>query len=443
MSRRAVVIGGSIAGFLASHVLSKYFEEVILIEKDRYTDDNTIRNGVPQANHVHLLLVKGREILEEFFPNLEDELIKKGANKIDFLKDSRYRLPTGWAPRFDSGIITFTCTRMLLENTIREQIQKNSKIKIRQEEQVTSYVLRDKNKLSLKTKEAKEINADLIVDCTGRNTKTPSWLEEIGYSKPRETKIDSFVGYATRRFIPSSPSSKTSKTKRDWKMLAIFNNPTSNPRTGVIYPIEDGKWLVGLYGIGKNYPPTDEEGFLEFTQNLESTELYDALKDATPDSEIYGYRVQGSRKYHYEEMSKWPENFIVLGDAVSVFNPYYGQGITSAALAAKTLDDMLKESKKEKDFTKKFQKKIAKTISLPWVLGTSEDMRWPTTIGKRPNAITRMVQNHAQRVLLLAPKSTLATKSFLQMMHMKKPPTILFHPLLLIQVIAESLGKRN
>lgn len=142
-------------------------------------------------------------------------------------------------------------------------------------------------------------------------------------------------------------------------------------------------------------------------------------------------------------MSKWPENFIVLGDAVSVFNPYYGQGITSAALAAKTLDDMLKEGKKERDFARKFQKKLAKTISLPWVLGTSEDMRWPTTIGKRPNVITRMIQNHAQRVLLLAPKSTLATKSFLQMMHMKKPPTILFHPLLLIQLIADSLGKRN
>ena len=249
---------------------------------------------------------------------------------------------------------------MLLENTIKEQIQKNSKIKIRQGEQVTSFVPKGKNKLSLKTKEEKEIDADIVVDCTGRNTKTPSWREEIGYSKPKETKIDSFVGYATRRFIPSSHSSKTTKNKIDWKMLAILNNPTSNPRTGVIYPIEDGKWLVGLYGIGKNYPPTDENGFLEFTQNLESTELYDALKDATPDSEIYGYRVQGSRKYHYEEMSKWPENFIVLGDAVSVFNPYYGQGITSAALAAKTLDDMLEESKVEKEFARKFQKKTCK-----------------------------------------------------------------------------------
>ncbi|MDH3279320.1 MAG: hypothetical protein OEM17_04035 [Nitrosopumilus sp.] len=436
MLGKAVVIGGSIAGLLAARVLSDHFEEIILIEKDNYIEDDKARNGVPQANHVHILLVKGKEILQEFFPELEEDLVKKGANNIDFLKDSRYRLPSGWAPKFSSGIITFACTRTLLENTIRHQIQKISKIRIEKGKHITSLVLEKSNKVGLKTKDGKEIQGDLIVDCTGRNTKTPSWLDDIGFLKPVETKIDSFVRYATRRYIPS-------KNDRKWKMLVILNKPTTNPRIGGIYPIEDGKWLVGLCAIGKNYPPTDEKGFLEFTKNLESRELYDALKDATPDSEIHGYQIQGSRKYHYEKMLRWPENFIVLGDAVSVFNPYYGQGITSAALGAKALDEMLKNDKMEKGFTKKFQKRLAKTISLPWILGTSEDMRWPTTIGKKPNAITRLVQNHAQKVLLLAPKSTLATKSFLHMMHMIKSPVIIFHPIILLQLIANFIWKKN
>ncbi len=323
-----------------------------------------------------------------------------------------------------------------MENTIRHQVEKISNIKIEQRTQITSLILEKSNKISLNTKENNHIHGSLIVDCTGRNTKTPLWLENIGFHKPRETKIDSFVGYATRRYTPPN-------NNRDWKMLAVLNNPITNPRTGVIYPIEDNKWLVGLYGIGRNYPPTDEKGFLEFTKNLESKELYDALKDATPDSEIHGYRIQGSRKYHYEEMSQWPENFIVLGDAVSVFNPYYGQGITSAALGAKVLDEMLKNSKIEKGFSQKFQKKLAKAVSLPWILGTSEDMRWPTTLGQRSNIITRMVQSHAQKVLLLAPKSTFATKSFLQMMHMVKSPTIIFHPIILLQLILNFIRKRE
>ena len=436
MLGKAIVVGGSISGLLTARVLSDHFEEVIVIERDNYNDNYKVRNGTPQANHIHILLVKGKEILLNFFPELENDLLKKGANKIDFLNDSRYRLPSGWAPKFNSGIITFTCTRTLLENTIRNQIQKISKIKIEEGKQITSFVEEKPNKIILKTKENEEIQGELIVDCTGRNTKTPTWLEDIGFSKPKETKIDSFVRYSTRRYIPP-------KRNRNWKMLVILNKPTTNPRIGGIYPIENGKWLVGLYSIGKNYPSTNEKEFLEFTKHLESLELYDALKDAIPDSEIYGYQVQGSRMYHYEKMERWPENFIVLGDAVSIFNPYYGQGITSAALGVKVLDDMLKDNKMKNDFTKKFQKRLAKTVSLPWILGTSEDLRWPTTLGKKPNIITRWVQNHAQKVLLLSPKSTLAAKSFQQMMHMIRSPSILFHPVILLQLVTNFVWKKD
>ncbi len=437
MPKKAIVVGGSITGLLAAHVLSNHFDEVVLIEKDICEEDcDTVRNGTPQANHVHVLLVKGREIIQKFFPELEDDIVKKGATLIDFLNDSRYRLPSGWAPKFSSGIITYACTRSLLENTIRCHVQKNSKIQLVYGKQIKSFASNGSNRISLNTTDNETLDGDLIVDCTGRNTKTPSWLEDVGYLKPAETKVDSFVGYATRRYIPP-------KNKRTWKMLVILNKPITNPRTGVIYPIEDGKWLVGLYGIGKNYPPTDEQGFLEFTKNLENNDLYDALKDATPDSEIQGYKVQGSRKYHYEDMKRWPENFIVLGDAVAVFNPFYGQGMTSSALGAEVLGDMLKHGKMEKGFTRKFQKRLAKAISLPWILGTSEDMRWPTTVGKRPDMITRMVQDHAQRVLLLGPKSSLATKSFLQMTHMVKSPAIIFHPLILLQLIVNSIWKKD
>jgi len=436
MLKKAVVMGGSIAGLLAARVLSDYFENVTIIERDDYAENHKVRNGIPQANHIHLLLAKGKKIFQEFFPELEQDLMENGANKIDFLNDSKYLLPSGWAQRFDSGIITFTCTRTLLENTIRQQIQKIPKIKIEKKIHITSLISEKLNNVGLQTSDGKKIHADLIVDCTGRNTKTPSWLEDVGYLKPAETKVDSFVGYATRRYIPP-------KNNRTWKMLVILNKPITNPRTGVIYPIEDGKWLVGLYGIGKNYPPTDEQGFLEFTKNLENNDLYDALKDATPDSEIHGYKVQGSRKYHYEDMKRWPENFIVLGDAVAVFNPFYGQGMTSSALGAEVLGDMLKHGKMEKGFTRKFQKRLAKAISLPWILGTSEDMRWPTTVGKRPDMITRMVQDHAQRVLLLGPKSSLATKSFLQMTHMIKSPVVLFHPLILLQLVVNSIWKKD
>lgn len=60
MLRKAVVIGGSVAGLLTAYVLSKHFQEVIIVEKDNFAGNDTVRSGTPQANHIHLLLGKGR-----------------------------------------------------------------------------------------------------------------------------------------------------------------------------------------------------------------------------------------------------------------------------------------------------------------------------------------------------------------------------------------------
>lgn len=71
--RHAVVLGGSLAGLMAARVLADHFDEVTLIERDAYSETTESRRGIPQANHVHGLLVRGRHILEELFPPLRME----------------------------------------------------------------------------------------------------------------------------------------------------------------------------------------------------------------------------------------------------------------------------------------------------------------------------------------------------------------------------------
>jgi len=166
---------------------------------------------------------------------------------------------------------------------------------------------------------------------------------------------------------------------------------------------------------------------------LAGNEIYEAIKYADPVSQIYGYRENGSRQVHYEKMKNGP-----------AFNPSYGQGITTAAIGAtilnKTLRDFRRkqESKPTKDligFAKEFQKRIAKVNSFPWLLGTSEDLRWPTTDGQSPNLFTRLIQKYSNHVMLLGPKSHIATKSFFEMMHMVKSPLVLFHPKIILDMI--------
>src|SRR5690242_9937401 len=96
---QAIVIGGGIAGLLATHILTDFFDQVTLVERDRYPEEPTFRSGVPQGRHVHSLLTRGVQYLEEFFPGFTEKLVARGAQPADFIKDFRVRVAAGWLPR--------------------------------------------------------------------------------------------------------------------------------------------------------------------------------------------------------------------------------------------------------------------------------------------------------------------------------------------------------
>jgi hypothetical protein len=149
----------------------------------------------------------------------------------------------------------------------------------------------------------------------------------LGFERPPETKVNSYIGYATRQFRPTPKNNHA-----NWKVMIILTQPPDNPRMGIIYPVEKDLWWVGILGIGKTYPPTIEEGFLDFARKLAGNEIYDAIKYADPVSQIYGYRENGSRQVHYEKMKNGPENFIDLEIQFPHLTLFTGKGLPQQPL---------------------------------------------------------------------------------------------------------------
>ncbi|MFO1119378.1 MAG: hypothetical protein U1E38_04420 [Rhodospirillales bacterium] len=118
----AVVIGGSIAGLLASRVLSAYFERVTLVERDRFPAQAGPRKGLPQARHLHVLLARGRDALQQLFPGIAGEMMAAGAETIDAGHDIAWLTRAGWGARFRSQICSFACSRPLLDHVIRRRV---------------------------------------------------------------------------------------------------------------------------------------------------------------------------------------------------------------------------------------------------------------------------------------------------------------------------------
>lgn len=426
----ALVIGGSIAGLLSARILADHFDRVLILERDLAPSIPAPRKGVPQSFHSHLLLARGVQILEQLFPGFCEQLKTKGAVPVDLLADYLAQVADGkWAPRFQSGVISYGCTRNLIEWLIRKRLSEFKNIQVQEKHQVLGLVKKhDKQSIkgvicrTLKDKELL-ITAQLVVDASGRGSKAPQWIHSIGYQKPNETRIDPILSYGSR--IYQCPEN----FDQDWKGIVLGADGIKNPRSAILIPVEGNLWSVTLGGYGDELPPQDDPGFLDFVRQLRSPVLYDTLKKAQPITPVYRYRGTINRRRHFEALSRFPENFIVLGDAACAFNPTHGKGVTNAGLSVLCLDRTLEQQPSNvlKGFSRKFQKQLAEVNSETWDEVIGSDSQLHTVNLKLDDwSLNQLLRPYVNQVMSSAQNNPQTFLKVLEIVHQLKPKTSFF-----------------
>ena len=428
----AVVIGGSIAGLLSARVLADYFDRVIIIEKDKLPTTPQPRRGVPQSVQPHVLFAKGYRILSELFPGIEAKLAANGALSIDWGREFQHFFNGRWGSTSDrpSDIISVTCSRYVLEWTIRQELYRLASISFVEGDKVNELIFDSKeNKVKgVGLRSRKKIDADLVVDASGRSSQALEWLK-ITENRIPETVVNPWLGYATRRYkIPQDVNFA-------WKVLLISQTPPKDKRLGYLAKIENDELIATLGGYGKDFPSLDDGGFQEFARSLAQPDFYNAIALCTPASPIYAHRATVNRLRHYERV-KLPAGFIALGDAVCALCPVYGQGMTVSALAAKTLQSWLKKSANKKLNNNLFQKQLAKSNSLHWMMATSQDERFPTTVGgkNKSGIVDRLLAGYADRLIDKSMTKPQLHLTFLEVTHVLRSPLALYYPSTVWQV---------
>ncbi len=451
----AVVVGGGMAGLLAARVLADHAGRVTLLDRDRFPASPAFRRGVPQSRHVHALLVRGLEVLEALFPGLEADLIDAGAPIIPSPRDLLWLSAAGWCRRFPPRLRLLSCSRELLEWHVRRRVAALGNVRLLDGREavgllpspdgtaVTGVRLRERGGRDGDPVPDQTISATIVVDASGRASRAPEWLAELGYSPPPETTVDAFLGYASRAYaIPPGFAA-------DWRGVYLQAKPPATARAGVLLPVEGGRWLVGLVGAGGDHPPTDEDGFLAFARSLRSPVLFEAIRGAEPLSAVHGNRQTANRRRRYERLVHSPEGFVVVGDAACTFNPVYGQGMTVAALAARALAEGLDQQRRRRQdgnlagFAHRVQRRVATSSATAWLMATGEDLRYPETAGARPGVPTRLLQRYADGVLRAAMEDRRANAAFLDVLNLLAPPAALFRPGVLAAVLRTALRDRG
>ncbi|HET9292411.1 MAG TPA: FAD-binding monooxygenase, partial [Actinomycetes bacterium] len=311
---RAVVLGASMAGLLAARVLADAYGQVTVIDRDELPEAGAHRRGVPQGRHLHGLLARGQQALEELLPGLTAELIAQGAPAGDMLADTRLYLSGHRLRQARTGLVVLCASRPVLEGHVRARVRAIPNLRFLDRCDILGLAATPDGRRVTGARvlrradgsAAQLLGADLVVDATGRGARTPMWLEALGYPRPRQEQVRIGLGYASRTYrLPADALAGD---------LAVLQAATpGHPRTGGLQRLEGDRWMLTLGGILGDHPPTDPDGFLEFARSLQFPDIYETVRDAEPLDDPVSFRFPASVRHRYERLGRFPDGLLVVG----------------------------------------------------------------------------------------------------------------------------------
>jgi len=424
------------AGLLAARTLSEFFEQVTVIERDPLPDSASNRQGVPQGRHVHALLARGAAALDEIFPGFLDELVDDGARLFDGQDLSRLYynvgghtlVRTGSAPNFT----VYAESRPFLEHHVRDRVRAIPNVTVRDGHDIADLTSTQDHRrvtgvrvVDRASREESVLQADLVVDATGRGSRMPAWLEGLGYGRPVEDHVVVHVTYMSQWLrMPSDALHE---------VASLVGMVPGRPTGMGVMGCENDTWLFTLMGLTGFEPPSERTEMLDWAKGLAPSHVLDALRTAEPIGEPIRHRFPSSQWRRYDKMRRFPAGLLVIGDAICSFNPIYGQGMTVAALEALALRDCL--TRETRELAPRFFRSARKPINQAWQLATGSDLSLPEVEGNGPLA-TRVLNRYVDRIMTAAEYDPVVLNHFTLVTSLVAPATHLLHPALLWRAAA-------
>ncbi|CAF0828717.1 unnamed protein product [Didymodactylos carnosus] len=504
----AIIIGGSVGGMMTAAYLSKYFSRITIIESDDVMGDRLMkstpselldyrcrlespvsigRSGVSQIYQLHALEGEGHKILCELFPQLDDKLFNEYGIRTYSLKTESRLFINGVLlnQNLTEDIKWLGADRFTLETVLRKELclQFGNKIEWKCNSRVTKLIVDQSLNIVKGVKYRSKQNigppsfdmyGDFIIDCSGRNSSSDKWLKESLNLIVPTVQIHFGCGYVTfvgERF-------KTGDPLVDAMPINCCTVNAPNKNTGCyITPIRSIKTTdenslgtlatFAIHCVNSEFPPNDSyENLLEWSKENLDPEHYSILKSTKVCSPLIPYhRAIDDRKYVELLGKKWPQNYVLLGDAMCTFNPALGQGMTHACRQARELGKVFAENyHKLKDISHIFNRRASAISEECWLTVITNDWKTPTLklIKTDKNGEIKTYQrggdftatkNHQPRLPLVikflqwyngwffqcASKSGQFSTDFLRVLNQHSSPFILFKPTTFLAVCYTAL----
>lgn len=418
--RHVVIIGASVAGLVAARVLSDHDAQVTLVDRDVLPAEPAHRRHVPQSHHIHALLARGREVMTALFPGFDEEIVARGGwigdpgrRALVFVAGHRHC-------ERDTDIRGVLASRLLIEDVLRTRVRANPRVTFADGTEVLGFSSEAGAVTGLRLRAPDheyDLPADLVVDCSGRGSRTPAWLTSMGFDPPAEEELRIDMRYRSRHFrVQLAPG-------EDPFIMLIAATPQCR-RGGVMAYQENGLYLCTLAGYAGDACADDPESFLQFAKHLPRPEMYETLLKAEVMDEVRAYGMPTNLRRRYERLRAFPRGLLVLGDAVCSFDPIYGQGMTVATLEAAKLGEWLSLPHAD---AKQWFRLVAPIVDTPWAICTGGDA-WVLGLPEARRGMAGFVNWYLERLHACAATDPIVADAFLRVAQMYDSAPALLRP---------------
>ena len=415
MNERIVILGSGISGMCTALALARKGLDITVLERDSAPPEGDAdkaffdwsRRGASQFRHPHAFLGLMCNLLEENYPDLLEDFYAAGARRLEFTEMLSPELQAGYSPEpGDEKLWMLLCRRATIETVLRRYVERLENIQVINGISIDGVVAdqSDDGTLTVRGVRVRRdcvasfgevIEADVLVDASGRTTKFPRYFAALGTEIPEEND-DAEIVYYTRHYqlnegVQEPPRSGKDRSAGDLGYIKFGVFPGDAGSFAIIVCLHNNETEL-REGI------KDGATFDAVCQSIPG--LAPWLKDGCfePTTEPFGIGdIRAVWRHFVVDDRPLALNYFAVGDAAVRTNPLYGRGCSTSILHGHILADVLTASDDPVTRARSFDAKTESSLRPIFSASLTEDKNGnPLDVGRAtrsiPTAIRRALE---------------------------------------------------